>query len=92
MAKSKKDLIELVAEKNNITKKEATDIVNSTLETIVDLASEDRLTLSGFGTFKITTSKERTGINPSTKEKIVIPSSNKLAFKQSSEIKEELNK
>jgi nucleoid DNA-binding protein len=37
------------------------------------LKTGDRVTLVGFGTFKVATRKARTGLNPQTKKKMNIP-------------------
>jgi DNA-binding protein HU-beta len=66
---------ELIAEMANTlnSKKEAESALNSLLGTISGaLKKGDKVTLPGFGTFKISKRKARTGRNPRTGEAIKI--------------------
>lgn len=70
---TKKDLIEIVAKKANLTNKAARDAVQATLNTIRDsLKRGEKVVLTGFGTFSIRSRKQRTGRNPKTGQKITL--------------------
>jgi DNA-binding protein HU-beta len=70
---TKKDLIELVAKKGNLTNKAARDAVLAFLNGIRDsLKRGEKVVITGFGTFSIRKRAERPGRNPKTGEKITI--------------------
>lgn len=70
---TKKDLIEIVAKKSNLTNKAARDAVQTMLNTIRDsLKRGEKVVLTGFGTFSIRSRAARTGRNPKTGEKITL--------------------
>lgn len=78
MAKYKKsDLVNHLAEKLALSKRQAEDIVGGMLDYITDLLKKgDELTFTGFGTFLTRQRKGRMGINPKNpSEKIQIPAS-----------------
>lgn len=86
---NKKEIAELVADKHNLTKKEASEIIDLIFETMTEtLKKGNRVDISGFGKFEVKTRAARTGINPQTKEQIVIPESKVPAFKASKNLKE----
>ena len=71
---NKAELINAIAEKANLTKADAKAALDATLAAISDaVANNDKVALIGFGTFAVVEKGARTGINPATKEKIVIP-------------------
>lgn len=70
---TKKDLVELVAKKGNLTNKAARDSVAAFLNGIRDsLKSGEKVVITGFGTFSVRKRAERPGRNPKTGEKITI--------------------
>jgi len=77
---NKGQLIAEVAKKAGLSKKDATNAVNATIDAIKKNAKKG-VTLVGFGTFKIVKRKARTGINPQTGEKIRIGAKNVVKFK-----------
>jgi len=71
---NKAELVEEVAGKVGLTKKEAGDVVDAITSAITDtLAMNERVTLVGFGTFQVRERKARKGVNPQTREAINIP-------------------
>ena len=81
-----------ISAKFQCSKSDADTIYKNIVSIIGDtLASGEEVELQGIGTFKLSERKERNGINPSTKEKIVIPASKPVTFKTSSTIKKRLN-
>lgn len=70
---TKKDLVELVAKKGNLTNKAARDSVAAFLNGIRDsLKSGEKVVITGFGTFSVRKRAARPGRNPKTGEKITI--------------------
>ena len=82
---NKTELISKVAEQANLTKAESSKLVTAVLGAIADNLCEGDglLAIPDFGRFQVKQVPERTGINPSTKEKIVIPAHDKIVFKAS---------
>ena len=79
---NKAQLIDHVAEKADLNKKQAQEAVAAALDGIQDtLASGESVTLTGFGTFEVRERKARKGVKPGTTEKIDIPASKYPAFK-----------
>lgn len=84
---NKSELVNAVVEENaksgsKISKKDATNLVDTTLEIIKNqVKNGDKITIVGFGTFSKVERAERNGINPSTKEAIVIPAKFVAKFK-----------
>jgi len=77
---NKADLINEVA-KVVCTKKEAQAAVDCVFSSITkSLKKKDAVTLIGFGTFKVTKRKARTGRNPQTGEEIKIKAKNVPKF------------
>lgn len=86
---TKSELITAVAEKANLSKKDAESAVSAVIEAITEaLADGDKVSLVGFGTFSVKDRAARTGINPLTKEKIEIAASKAPAFKAGSALKD----
>lgn len=70
---TKKDIIEIVAKKSNLTNKASRDAVQTFLNTIRDsLKRGEKVVLTGFGTFSVRTRKARPGRNPKTGERITL--------------------
>lgn len=70
---TKKDLIELVAKKANLTNKAARESVQTLLNAVRDsLKRGEKVVITGFGTFSVRKRAERPGRNPKTGEKITI--------------------
>ena len=70
---NKKLLVDAIAEELDITKKDATTAVETVFNVITKTLSEGgKVDISGFGKFEVSERGERKGINPSTKESIII--------------------
>ncbi len=79
---TKTDLINAVAEKAELTKKDADKAIAAVIDSITEtLARGEKVQLVGFGTFEIRERAERTGRNPRTKEAMTIPASKAPVFK-----------
>lgn len=91
MAKYKKsDLVDYLAQKVELSKKQAEDVVEATLDYIVNLLKKgDELTFTGFGTFLTKQRKGRMGINPKNpSQKVEIPPSTVARFKAGKALKD----
>ena len=85
---TKTELIATIADKLWVSKRMASDMVNTFVETVVDgVKTEGEVRIQGFGTFKISKREAREGRNPRTGEKIQIEAMNLPAFKAGSEFK-----
>lgn len=70
----------------DVSKATVERIVNAVLAAIKDgVKEEGNVQLVGFGTFSVATRAERTGVNPRTKEKILIPGKKVVRFKPGAE-------
>ena len=86
---SKQDLVNAVAERTDLSKKDSTAVVDTILDEIKEiLANGDKLQLIGFGNFEVRTRSARKGRNPQTGETIEIPASQVPAFKPGKALKD----
>lgn len=86
------DFVKVVAHEANLSQsvaKRAIDAANLVIKDAVK--SGDEVVLHGLGKFVKKHRDERTGINPTTKEKITIPATDSVVFKVAKEFKEHLN-
>ncbi|MFR5265784.1 MULTISPECIES: HU family DNA-binding protein [Clostridium] len=90
---NKAELIASMAEKSNLTKKDAEVALKAFMESVQEaLEGGDKVQLVGFGTFETRERAAREGRNPRTKEVIQIPASKAPVFKAGKEFKERVNK
>jgi DNA-binding protein HU-beta len=88
---NKADLIQAVAEKSGLTKKESSSAVDAIINGISDsLAKGESVQLVGFGTFEVRSRQAREGRNPSTGEAIKIKASKVPAFKAGKALKDKV--
>ena len=86
---NKSELINAVAEKAALSKKDSEAAVAAALDAIsAALAEGDEVRLVGFGTFEVKHRKARMGRNPKTKEEIHIPATKVPAFKPGKALKD----
>jgi DNA-binding protein HU-beta len=89
---NKGELVDAIAAKTAVTKKEADAIVSAALETIVGAVSEgDKVTLVGFGSFEKRNRKAREGRNPKTGETMTIAATSVPAFSAGKQFKEKVD-
>jgi DNA-binding protein HU-beta len=92
-ALNKAELVDIVAKDAGTTKKDAEQVINKMMETIIkSVATGDKVTLVGFGTFEARNRKARTGRNPKTNEPLSIPAKRVPGFKVGKEFSEAVNK
>lgn len=89
---TRSDITKSVAERLNVTNKEADEIICATLDFIAEnLAAGNRISLKNFGSFELHARAGRTGTNPKTKEPIEIPASIAPVFKPAKALKDAVN-
>ncbi len=90
---NKTELVAAIAEKAELSKKDAEKAVAAFISTVSDtLTAGDKVQLVGFGTFEVRTREARTGKNPRTGEAIEIAASKVPAFKAGQGLKSVVNK
>lgn len=89
---NKNELISAVADKAGLTKSQAADSVDATLDLITStLKRGDEVRLLGFGTFAVVKRKATTARNPQTGATINVPASKAPKFKAGKALKEAVN-
>ena len=89
---NKTELIAAMAEKTELTKKDAERALKAFVDVVTDeLKQGEKVQLVGFGTFEVANRPARDGINPKTKETIHIPASKAPKFKAGKALKETVN-
>jgi len=84
----KSDLIAEVSDSLNITKKEASVLVNTIFDSIVNaLVKGDKVEIRNFGSFRVKQRKARIGRNPRTGQSVQVPSKKVPFFKPGKELK-----
>ena len=87
------DIIELLAEKHSMTKKDAEIFVKGMFELIEEaLVTEKYVKVKGLGTFKLTEVESRESVNVNTGERIEIQGHTKISFTPDSSMKDLINK
>lgn len=90
---NKTELIASVAQKSDLTKKDAEKAVKAVFEAVSEsLKKGDKVQIIGFGTFEVRTRKAREGRNPRNNKPIKIPASKTPAFKAGKQLKDMVNK
>lgn len=89
----KSEIIDALAETTGLTKSDCEKVYNATFDLFKgELAKGEKISVAGFGTFKISERSAREGRNPSTGEKIQISASKSVSFKAGTELKNVVNK
>src|SRR5438132_8229739 len=86
---TKAELVEKVADKIQLTKKQTEAVVNILLNCITEaLSEEDKVELRGFGSFRIRNRNPREGCNPKTGGTVQIPAKRVPFFKAGKELRD----
>jgi DNA-binding protein HU-beta len=86
---NKQELVASVAEKADLTKKDAEKAINAVVESIKTALNQgEKVSLVGFGTFEVRTRAARSGRNPQTGDTIKIPAGKVPAFRPGKELKD----
>ena len=90
---NKAELINAVAEKTGLSKKDSEKAINATFDTItLSMEAGEKVQMVGFGAFDIKERAARIGRNPKTKEEIEIPASRVPVFKAGKALKDAISK
>ena len=89
---NKAELSQALAEKINVSKREAEDMLNTLLDLITStLKADGEVVLTGFGAFSVKMRAARTGVNPQNPtQKIQIPAVKVPKFKAGKALKDAL--
>ena len=87
---TKQDLVNMAASEAGVTKKDAAAVLEAILGCITkSLKKGDSVTITGFGTFRVSKRAARTGVNPRNPgQKIKIPAMKLPAFKAGKSLKD----
>ncbi len=86
---NKTELVSVVSEKTEFSKKESAQIVDALFASIEEaIAKGEKVQLIGFGTFEVRERAARKGRNPQTGAEIEIPASKVPAFKPGKALKD----
>lgn len=89
MTIKKTQLIQMLADKSGLSKKDQSAQLDAFVETITGLLRKgEKINITGLGIFKVADRKARMGRNPRTGEPIQIKASKKLRFTASKVLKE----
>ena len=90
MANVNKDaLVDAISVKLDLSKKDVEGVVDALTDKITEeIQKGNKVTLTGFGTFRVSQRAAREGINPQTKEKIQIPAMSVPKFTAGKSLKE----
>ncbi len=83
------ELVSIVVEKANVTKKEAAAVVKSLTRIIHEsLKKHGEIRIAGLGTFRVLDLKARNGVNPRTLGKMKIPAMKSPRFRAAKALKD----
>lgn len=87
---TKQDLINAAAQAAGVTKKAAAEVLEAFISAITkSLKKGENITITGFGTFRVSKRAARTGVNPrNPSQKIKIPAMKLPAFKAGKSLKD----
>lgn len=90
MKNTNKDmLIHSIMDKTELSKKDVGAVLECMIDEVTaELSKGNKVTLTGFGTFKVSNRAAREGINPQTKAKIMIPAMTVPKFTAGKTLKE----
>ena len=89
MKMNKQELISKIAEKSNLSKKNAAAALTALIDTITKvLKAEGKVAIPNLGTFEVKQHAARTGHNPRTGETVEIAAKKVPAFKAAKALKE----
>lgn len=89
---NKGELVDAIASKSSVSKKTADATLTTLLEAIVEaVASGDKVSLVGFGSFEPRHRQAREGRNPKTGNKMQIPATKVPAFSAGKQFKEKVS-
>jgi nucleoid DNA-binding protein len=88
-AMTKADIVDQIAERTGLTKKDVAETVDAFLNAVARaLANGHHIEIRGFGTFRVKDRKSRIARNPRTGEAVPVPPRKVPVFKVSKELKD----
>ena len=89
---NKTELVAAIAERTELTKKDADQALKAFIDVVGDeLSKGEKIQLAGFGTFEVTERAAREGRNPQTGETMKIEASKSPKFKAGKALKDMVN-
>ena len=89
---TKKEIINSIYMQIGYSKKICEELIDDFFDILLEqLIQNNKVKISGFGTFYLRIKQERIGRNPKTKEKATISSRNVVLFKASKDFKKYIN-
>ncbi|MBR5394223.1 MAG: HU family DNA-binding protein [Bacteroidaceae bacterium] len=87
-----KDFISDLANRTKYNTKEVSALVGATVSAIIsELSEENSITISGFGNFEVKKKLERVLVNPTTKQRMLVPPKIVVSFKPNTSLKLKIN-
>lgn len=84
-----KEFIAELSRRLGYTAKDTSELVASTVSTIVKQLEEDNtVVIQGFGSFEVKKKAERISVNPTTKQRMLVPPKLVLSYKPSTVLKD----
>ena len=90
MSLTKKDLADNISKKLRLSKKDSLFLVKQFFKTLIENKNKD-INISNFGTFIFKKTPKRIGRNPKTLKEFDIRPRQRLTFRPSNEVKENIN-
>ncbi len=86
---NKAEFIKLMAEKGDMTQKDAAKALEAVVESIQEvLAQGEKVQIIGFGSFEVRARKERMVARPKSDEKVLVPATKVPVFKAGKSLKD----
>ena len=77
----KSELVQQLAQKTGLTSGKANQYMNAFLDTVTEALSRgEEVRITGFGSFRVTETKERMAISPRTRQPIRVPARKRVGF------------
>ena len=89
---NKREFIENISESHQITQTAARKALDTLLSTMMETMKQgEKITISGFGSFKVVAKAAQKGRNPQTGQTIIIPARKVVKFKPARKLTERVN-
>ena len=86
-----KEFIADLSDRTGYSSKEANALVAATVSSIIsELSNENSIVIGGFGTFEVKKKLERVLVNPTTKQRMLVPPKMAVSFKPTATLKDRL--
>lgn len=86
---NKDALVQAIVAKTDLTKKDIESVLEAMIDVVTaELSAGNKVTMTGFGTFRVSNRAARQGINPQTKAAITIPAMTVPKFTAGKTLKE----